>query len=478
MKKGLLIIILFSVFFVNAQPPSRFYTKFGGNGDDVAYSAKPTLDRQYIIAGSTSSYGSGNTDVYLVKLDSMGQIIWHKMFGGFGNDIGKSVIQLADSGYVIAGFTNSFGAGGYDAYLVKTDKNGNLIWQTTFGGLDWDFANDLVLGSDNHIYVTGYTNSFGAGAKDGFVVKYDLGGALLWQKYYGGAQNEELRSIIKTNDNFLAAVGYTESRGEINGDGYFLKLDLNGDTLFTRTFGGAWKDYANDVVQKSTGDFIVCGAKTFSLGGKTHSYMYCMYPQGGFFWENSYYASSDNEDFVSVSNSFQLSNLAAFIRDVPVPQFSQQGNIFVATPGGYNYKVNSFGGGEDESFYSVEGTLDGGFLVVGSTLSFNSVGKDVFIMKHDSTCFNYSSIVAVEETLMGTQSSIYYEQGVVYINFLSNDIPLNVFVNDLNGRLLEKVDVDEQNPIRVSFSELPIGIYLITQKYKSGRVSHDKLIIR
>lgn len=207
----LLLPLLFICNLAFTQPPSRFYTKFGGNGIDIGYSAKPTLDGQYIIVGSTSSYGAGNTDVYLVKLDSMGNIMWQKTYGGFLNDVGKAVIQVADSGYFIAGFTNSYGAGGYDSYLIRTDKMGNLIWQKTYGGLDWDFATDLVYTPDGNLAVVGNTSSYGSGKKDGFALKYDFLGNLIWQKLFGGIEDDELKAIITTNDNYLAAVGYTQS---------------------------------------------------------------------------------------------------------------------------------------------------------------------------------------------------------------------------------------------------------------------------
>ena len=95
MKNIFLIQFILFSFVLLGQPPKRFYTKFGGNGIDIGYSAKPTLDKQYIVAGSTSSYGAGNTDVYLVKVDSMGVPIWAKYFGGFNNDVGKCDIQLS-----------------------------------------------------------------------------------------------------------------------------------------------------------------------------------------------------------------------------------------------------------------------------------------------------------------------------------------------------------------------------------------------
>lgn len=478
MKKIFLILaVLFSVL-LQAQQPKRFYSTFGGNGDDVAYSGKITLDKQYIIAGSTSSYGThGNTDAYLVKVDSMGAPIWHKYIGGFGNDVAKSVIQLPDSGYVIAGYTNSFGAGGYDAYLVRTDKDGNTTWYRTFGGLDWDFASDLVYGPDASIIVVGNTSSFGSGKKDGFVIKYDLAGNLLWQKFYGGAENEELRSIIKTNDNFFATVGYTESHNDINGDCYFLKLNSNGDTIFTKTFGGLYKDYATDLVQKVGNSYVISGAKTYSANAKTQSLMYGMSPTGSFAWENHYYASSGDEEFSSLCNSYQLPAYTGFIRNVPVPGFKMQGNIFYADPSGYNYKVNSFGGGEDEDFQSIESTPDGGFLIVGSTLSFNALGKDIFIMKHDSTCYNYISVVGIDEDAAGIKPVIYYQNDEIWAHFEDHKIAESADIFDLTGKLIRKIYIRERD-LRIDLSGLPNPIYLLKLNFPDGDFYFEKLINR
>jgi len=477
MRKILIIILVILSFAFNAQPPSKFYTTIGREGDDVGYSAKQTLDGQYIIAGSSSSYGgNGSTDVYLTKIDSMGQPLWEKFYGGFGNEVGKSVIQLPDSGYVLAGFTNSFGAGGYDAYMLRTDKLGNMIWQKTFGGSDWDFAADLVLASDGNIFVVGNTTSFGNGKKDGFVIKYDLSGNLLLQKFIGGVENEELRSIIKTNDNFLATVGYTESKNDINGDGYFLKFDLNGDTVFTKIFGGAYKDFANDLVQKSNDDYILCGAKTFSINEKSKSYMYCFDVIGNFNWDNSYYASTSDENFVSVANSYQLNSLTVYLRNIPVPSFQQQGNLFLGIPGGWNYKVNSFGGENDEECFSIEGTKDGGFLILGSTLSFNSLGKDIYFLKQDSTCYNYTNIVSVKEQQKTGTPVIYNGNDKIFtFHFADGNIPENVSLFTLNGSL-----VWEFNPLVNHFDHdffwLQNGVYVIRLQCKNGYY-YNKIII-
>jgi hypothetical protein len=473
-----LLAFLFGLQAV-AQPPKRFYTSFGGDGDDIAYSGKPTLDGQYIVAGSSSSYGAiGNTDVFLVKVDSMGFPMWEKYFGGFGNEVGKSVIQLPDSGYVIAGFTSSFGAGGYDAFILRTDKNGNLIWQRTFGGTDWDFASDLVLASDGNIFVVGNTISFGSGKKDGFILKYNLAGDLLVQKLIGGPENEELRSIIKTNDNFLATVGYTESKGDLNGDGYFLKIDLNADTIFTKTFGGPFKDYAKDIVQKNNDEYILCGAKTYSSSVKSKSYMYSISSNGSFIWENSYYDSSDDENFESMSNSFQLPTLSAYIRNVPVPSVKIQGNILLSVPGGWFYKINSFGGSEDELFHSIEATKDGGYFIVGSTLSFTSKAQDIFLMKHDSTCFNYISVVGVKENSKSPIVNAYsIGDKKLHFQFFGEEFPESISLYDLSGNKVTEFQVD-LSKMEKDFSWLNNSFYLLRFQYKNGQNKYQKIILR
>ncbi|MBA3681472.1 MAG: T9SS type A sorting domain-containing protein [Bacteroidetes bacterium] len=477
MRKIFLIhFIVFSVTLFG-QAPKRFFTKFGGYGVDIGYSGKPTLDRHYIVSGSTSSYGAGNTDVYLVKVDSMGFPIWEKTFGGFGNDVGRSVIQLPDSGYVIAGFTNSFGAGGYDAYIVKTDKNGNLIWQKTFGGLDWDFAYDLVLAPDGDIIVCGNTSSSGAGKKDGLLLKYDLLGNLVWQKTIGGIENEELRSVIKTNDNFLATVGYTESNGDINGDVYFYKFDLGGNTIFYNITGGPGKDYANDIVQKFNNDYVICGAKTFTVDPDPIGLMYSMSSTGAFLWEYYDLLSVGKNEFFSVTNSYQNTGFNAYVRSRPISGFKLQADMYIGLYMGYNYKLNASGGSEDEYVYSVEALADGGFVSVGSTLSFGSIGEDVYLIRHDSTVYNYSSVVGVKENPKNKKPYIF-----------QNDDKVNVFFTDKNVSSLELIDINgkiintflirqEEEELKIDVTQIPGSVYFMRVRFKDGQIYNKKLII-
>lgn len=477
MRKIVLIqFLLFSVTMFG-QPPSRFYSKFGGAGIDIGYSAKPTKDRHYIVAGSTSSYGAGNTDLYLVKVDSMGFPLWEKTFGGFGNDVGKAVVQLPDSGYVVTGFTNSFGAGGYDVYLVRTDKNGNLIWQKTFGGTDWDFGADLVLTPDGDIAVVGNTSSFGNGKKDGLFLKFDYSGNIITQKYIGGVENEELRSIIKTNDLFLAAVGYTESKGEINGDCYFLKFDLNGDTIFTKTFGASGKDFANDIIQKSNDDYFICGAKTFTSSPNTQSLDYSISSTGAFLWESSLYDSPGaDEEFFSACGVGYHPTFNACVRNRPTTGFKIQGSIFICSPGGYYYKITESGGTEDEFCYSIEATPDGGYVTVGVTYSFGSLNGDVYFLKQDTTLINNANVVGLKTNISKVSKPVlrYLSSNEVEI-FMENDLLIEKHrITSLNGAVI--LDKKEKtSDLRINLSEYPAALLILEISLENGHKFYYKI---
>lgn len=477
MRKIFLIKFLLFSMVCFTQAPLRFFSKFGGNGVDIGYSAKPTLDKQYIVAGSTSSYGAGNTDVYLVKVDSMGFPIWEKYFGGFNNDVGKAVIQLPDSGYVVAGFTSSFGNGGYDIYIVKTDKNGALIWQKTFGGLDWDFGADLVLDADGNIVVCGNTSSMGNGKKDGVLLKYDLFGTLLWQKTMGGIENEEFRSVIKTNDNFLATVGYTGSKGEVNGDGYFVKFDLNGDTLFTRYFGGTGKDYANDVLQKPNLDYIICGAKTYSTNPKTQSLMYSISSIGNFLWENHYSDTpgGDEEFFSNCPVALDIGH-TAYLRNRPKPAFKMQESIFIALPFGVYYKAHDEGGIEDEFCYSIESTPDGGTISVGITNSFGSLNGDVFFVKRDSALVNNSNIVGLEvKTKENVKPILRFSNNNEVVMYLENNLLIKYYkITSVNGVVISEKNTSVSE-LKIDLELYPRSILILEIKLENDNVFYYKI---
>lgn len=202
---------------------------FGENKYSMAASVINALDKGYIVCGSTNSLGSGKQDVLLMKLDSEGNTLWVKTYGGKLDDIGNRVISTKDKGYAIIGSSDSFGLGNQDIYMIKTDADGDCVWSKTYGGLGMD-QGVTIINSDDSGYVIGATSeSFSYGSTDLLVISVDALGNSLWSRHFGGKKDDYLGGIIRAKDGSYAIAGWTLSTDGDNYDAYFLKLRNNGD---------------------------------------------------------------------------------------------------------------------------------------------------------------------------------------------------------------------------------------------------------
>jgi hypothetical protein len=206
---------------------------FGGMEDDRAFSVQQTTDGGYIIAGDTKSYGVGGSDVYLVKTDGVGNGEWSQTFGGEDGDRAFSVQQTTDGGYIIAGGTASYGAGYTDVYLVKTDGGGNEEWYRTFGGEGYDEAFSVQQTADGGYIIAGDTESFGVGNSDAYLVKTDGEGNGEWSRTFGGEAYDTAyvgqhggTTAQQTADGGYIIAGGTASYGAGNSDVYVIKVSI------------------------------------------------------------------------------------------------------------------------------------------------------------------------------------------------------------------------------------------------------------
>jgi len=202
MNKHILVIVMimgFLFFKTSVKAMITFERTYGGINSDLGYSVQQTQDGGYIIAGETESYGAGLIDVYLIKTDSLGDTLWTRTFGGTSWDYGRSVAQTSDGGYIITGYTWSYGAGYADVYLIKTDPLGNTLWTRTFGGIDGDVGYSIQQTSDGGYIITGKTNSYGAGSDDVYLIKTDTLGLGIHEKEEQRQVTQDVRFTCHPN---------------------------------------------------------------------------------------------------------------------------------------------------------------------------------------------------------------------------------------------------------------------------------------
>ena len=186
MKSTLTILLMLALPVLTvAQAPDTLWTRtFGGSLSDICYSVQQTTDDGYILGGYTCSFGAGGNDFWLVKVNANGDTLWTRTFGGSGNEYCHSVQQTTDGGYILGGYTGSYGAGMADFWLVKTDANGDSLWSRTFGGSDEDFCYSIQQTTDGGYVLGGYNYTYGAGSNDFWLVKTDENGTEEWSYYY------------------------------------------------------------------------------------------------------------------------------------------------------------------------------------------------------------------------------------------------------------------------------------------------------
>jgi len=308
---------------------TKAYGPSGAGNRDHAQSVQQTTDGGYVIGGSTMSFGAGNWDVWLLKTDSNGDTLWTKTYGGTNEDNGYSVQQTSDGGFIIAGGTKSCGAGGFDVYLIKTDTNGDTIWTRTYGGSSLDENGRSVKQITGGGFVI-------AGSVDGFnpdvyLIKTDSNGDTVWTKIYGGTDADVGFSVQQTSDGGFIIAGDTQSYGAGGFDVYLIKTDTNGDTIWTRTYGGTDSDVGYSVQQTTDGGYIVTGSKGYLYGGQPYTDVYLIKTDsnGDTLWTKTFGSTDDH----------------------------------------------------NETGFSVQQTSDRGYIVVGCTESFGAVAIDFLLIR-------------------------------------------------------------------------------------------------
>ncbi len=485
--KNVFSFILFTIVCTTSSAQLvKFRKVIGNNGYDVGMSAQQTVDKGYSVGGSTTSFGNGIADFYLVKTDFLGVPLWHETYGGINIDKATCVKQTTDKGYILAGYTNSYGAGGYDVYLVKTDSFGVVQWTHTYGGSDWEFANCVEQTLDGGYIICGGTYSYGKGNEDYYLIKTNSAGDTLWTKTYGGTNEDVAKSVIQSSDGGYILTGCTKSMGDVNGDFYTVKTNAIGDTLWTNKFGGSLLDYGNDVLENAVGGYTV-GGETKSFGsGNSDGILIYIDALGVRDLGVLTIGNTANDNIQSITERSDGKIVMAGITD---SWGLGKGDIyfFIANADWSFYNSTTFGSAETETANSVENTADKGAIICGTTNGFNKL-DDIYLIKTDSSGLSNvgESVFITNVQTINNKNNFEWNvypnpsNSITNLTITSTTRNISVSVYNIIGELLNKEEFRNTSTnfsMPINTSSLANGIYLLKIETEHS-VYTEKIIVK
>lgn len=416
MKKLIVLIIgIFISFIIQAQVPQPgiiWSNTYGGSSWDGAFSIQQTIDDGYVVAGTTHSNDgdvSGNhglTDFWIIKIDDNGDTTWTKTVGGSGWDGSRSIQQTLDGGYIVAGYTTSITTPwNEDCFVVKLDVSGEFEWSKTIDESNNDRANSIQQTSDGGYVVAGGTGIVG----DCWVIKLNSSGQVTWSKVYGGTLFDVAYSIKQTTDGGFIIAGGTQSKcgnepenqDHYDSDYFVIKLDIDGNIVWSKCLGGSGDEGAQSIQQSNDGGYIVCGSTLSDDGnvpenhGRSDYWIIKLNSEGQITWLKVYGGSED--DWAS---SIQQTCDGGYI--ISGQTKSNDGDVS-GSHGNYDFwvvKIDSngdidwtktLGGSSNENATSILQTSEGKYVVAGYTRSNNGDvngnhgSSDVWVVKFDAT---------------------------------------------------------------------------------------------
>nr|QEE16484.1 hypothetical protein DSAG12_02314 [Candidatus Prometheoarchaeum syntrophicum] len=328
-------------------------------------------------AGYTNSFGAGSSDLLLIKWNTDGSQIWNRTWGGEGIEVGVTV--WGDENFLYTtGYTDSFGAGNFDLFLIKWTTEGNQIWNRTWGGMDDDFVRSLW-GDETYLYTTGLTKSFSPAICDLVLIKWTTEGNQIWNRTWGG-MDSDIGNTIWGDESFLYTTGYTKSCGKGEGDLLIVKWDTDGTQIWNRTWGGTRLDYVNSAW--GSGSYLYLTGYTGSYSTNDYDLFLTKWDiDGNLIWEqilkgfNYDRGKSIWSDGLNLYVLGTLNTLGPNIRDFLLIKWDTDGNQIWNQTWGYP---------EDDFGYSISGDEIYLYLVGHTKSSFVNEGA-LFLSKIHKT---------------------------------------------------------------------------------------------
>ena len=470
-KLQILVAMISCLSFSNpAWAQITFERSYGGQFYDAGSKVLETPDHNYLVLGTTRSFSNDTTDAYLLRLDEYGDTLWTKIYGGKLEDSGGPIATASD---VLGIATNSINPGNYDIYLVKIQENGDTIWTRTYGGSSVDYIHSMQSTSDDGYIVLAHTLSFGKGSLDFYLLKLDENGDTLWTRTYGGTESDWGGFVQQTADGGYILAGDTYSFDDPDGDAYLIKTDGSGDTLWTRSYGGTEYDRAFHVLQMpDDGYLLTCRTQSFG-DADMNGYLIRTNSTGDTLWtkviggaqtcELSWCEQTSDGNYIAVGD---IRGTGVLTVDAYMVKFDSDGNILW---------TRNFGGPESDLASCVKETQDGGLIIVGQTKSFTiDQNVDVYIIKTNDAG-NFTS-VRDTRSIRSPASDAFLEcypnpfHTSTRIAFKLNKAEnvslriLNMLGEEIETLLSDKYMSNGEYEIPWSAEHLPSGLYVIQLK--------------
>ena len=391
--KTLLVLLLLVPMMSFGQPTIEWETTFGGSDStysDAGYSVKQTWDGGYIVAGSTDRQllGYYNSDGFLIKTDGSGQEEWSQTYGGDNDDVIRDVQQTSDGGYILVGSTGSQGLY-YQVYLIKTDGYGQEEWSQTFGGGGEDLAYSVQQTSDGGYIIVGQYEHWGINDYDVWLIKTNGAGQEEWNQKIGGPNKDVGFFVQQTTDGSYIVLGETRSFGNGNTDIYLIKVNSNGNIMWTQFFGTGGEESGYSLEETLDGGYIICGESSGTQQVQS-AYMIKTDESGIEEWSILF-----EQTYMSSLSSVKQTANGGFIAAGFLNTNNNWSDIYLVETdeNGIEQWSQTFGGLEPERAYSVQQTIDGGYIVTGKTKSFGSNEYDIYLLKTMSLVTSTNSII-------------------------------------------------------------------------------------
>ena len=456
-----------------AQPDSLWSRTYGGSESDICYSSQQTSDGAFILAGLTSSAGAVGIDGWLVKAGPAGDTIWDRTSGGNQSDRFFAVQETADGGFICGGNTLSFGEGSADVWVVKTQGDGAEVWSHTNGGNQWDQCNALQQTSDQEYVLAGSTSSFGQGEYDFWLLRLTTQGDTLWTRTYGGADEEYCNSVRETADGGYILGGSTRSYGAGNSDMWVVKTDAGGNELWSRAYGTTGTETCRSVRETADGGFMVGGTS-----GDADFWLLKTDINGETLWSREY-GGQGIEEFQSLEQTLD----GGFILGGKSTSFGLAHGLWVlrTDAGGDSLWSLGYAGSGVDVCHSVWPNQDGGYAVAGRTTSFGFGSADAWLIVTEP-----DPVMDVDDQLAPPNSrlnmSVYpnpFNPSTVISFELPRAIQTRLQVFDLAGRLVwaegKVFRPAGSHKVRLEAPELASGVYVC--RLEAGEQSESRRML-